>query len=144
MERELLLALSPNPGSAAGRSKSHTRDTGAGGKERGLSKCWSPGRMGGPCPKAHLTISVPAEVFMRRGRDEEQRDLGSRGRAHAGSALAGPNVGVLRGFSALEPAIGVLPSCIPGSEPWVLAGGCEVRLLLWFPRELRLLSCKVH
>ena len=56
--------------------RSDTQEAGADLKESGLFKCLSSVKMGNSCLKAHLHISVEAEVFIRRGKGMEQRDQG--------------------------------------------------------------------
>ena len=63
-------------GLAACHNQSQIHETGAGEKEIGLFKRQPPDKVGDSCLKAHLNISVQAEVFIRREREAEQRDQG--------------------------------------------------------------------
>ena len=83
--------MKPNPSSAACHGESQTRETGAGEKESGLSKCQDLRRPRIRALKAHLNLSAQTGVFLRGGGEAEQRDQG-RGCGPAGSVLAGPNV----------------------------------------------------
>ena len=62
---------------AASLNESQTPETGARGKESGLFKCQQSEKMGNSCLKAHLFISVVAEDFIPRER--ENRAKRSRG-----------------------------------------------------------------
>ena len=60
-------------GLAACRNQSQIHETGAGEKEIGLFKRQPPDKVGDSCLKAHLNISVQAEVFIRKERESRTK-----------------------------------------------------------------------